>query len=95
LTLAQRARQRVPNDNKVADTLGYIYVKKNLHDSAISLFRELIQKEPERATFRLHLAEALAQKGEKDQARKELETALRFKPAKKEEARIRELIASI
>jgi tetratricopeptide (TPR) repeat protein len=95
LTLAQRARQQVPNDPNIADTLGFIYVKKNLHDSAIALFQELIEREPKRATFRLHLAEALAKKGDKTQARKELETALQQNPPKQEEERIRQLMASI
>jgi Flp pilus assembly protein TadD len=95
LTMAQRAKQQRPTDNNVADTLGWIYIKKNLSDSAIGIFRDLVQKEPERATYRYHLAMALYQKGDKAQARKELEVALKSNPAKDEAAKIRDLLAKV
>lgn len=95
LTMAQRARQKMPQDNNVADTLGWIYIKKNLSDPAISIFRDLVRQDPERSTYRYHLALALMQKGDKPSAKKELETALRSKPSKDEEAKIRELITKI
>ncbi len=95
LTMAQRAKQKMPQDDNVADTLGWIYIRKNLSDSAIGIFRELVRKDPERAVYRYHLAMALAQKGDKASAKKELETALRSKPTKDEEKQIRELIAKV
>jgi tetratricopeptide (TPR) repeat protein len=95
MTMAQRAKQKLPSDSNVADTLGWIYIKKNLSDSAITIFRELVRQEPERATFHYHLAMALAQKGDKPQAKKELDAALRGKPSKDEEQKIRELIAKL
>jgi tetratricopeptide (TPR) repeat protein len=95
LTMAQRARQRVPNDLNVADTLGYIYIKKNLPDSAIPIYRELIQKQPSRPTFRYHLAMALMQKGDKASAKRECQAALQQKPDRGEETQIRELMAKL
>ena len=95
LTMAQKARQQMPNDVNVADTLGWIYIKKNLADSAIGIFRELVQKEPERSTFHYHLAMALFQKGDKIQAKRALQEALSKQPPKDEEGRIRELLARI
>lgn len=95
LTMAQRAKQKMPQDDNVADTLGWIYIRKNLSDSAIGIFRELVRKDPERAVYRYHLAMALAQKGDKASAKKELETALRSKPNKDEETKIRELMAKV
>lgn len=95
LTMAQKARQQRPADEDVADTLGWIYIKKNLPDSAVTLFRELIQKNPNRATFRYHLAMALFQKGDKVQAKRECEAALRFDPNPQEEAGIRELMTKL
>jgi predicted Zn-dependent protease len=70
-------------------------MKKNLSDSAIQLFREIVRQAPERSTFRYHLAMALAQKGNKVEAKKELEMALRSKPDREEEAKIKELIAKL
>ena len=68
--MAQKARQQRPNDEDVADTLGWIYIKKNLPDSAIAVFRELVTKNPKRAAFHYHLAMALFQKGDKVQAKR-------------------------
>ncbi len=95
LTMAQRAKQKLPQDSNVADTLGWIYIKKNLSDSAISIFKELIRVEPDRSTYHYHLAMALAQKGDKPAAKKELEAALRKQPAKDEEQKIRELLLKV
>jgi Flp pilus assembly protein TadD len=95
LTMAQRAKQQRPTDNNVADTLGWIYIKKNLSDAAIGIFKDLVQKEPARATYRYHLAMALFQKGDKAQAKKELEQALKSNPAKEEAAKIRDLLTKV
>jgi tetratricopeptide (TPR) repeat protein len=95
LTMAQRAKQQRPNDANVSDTLGWIYIKKNLSDSAIVIFRDLVNKEPDRPTYRYHYAMALLQKGDKASAKKELEAALRAKPQKDEEGKIRDLMAKI
>jgi tetratricopeptide (TPR) repeat protein len=95
LTMAQRAKQQRPTDNNVADTLGWIYIKKNLSDTAIGIFKDLVQKEPERATYRYHLAMALYQKGDKQQAKRECELALRANPPKEEAAKIRDLLSKI
>ena len=95
LTMAQRARQQMPNNVDVADTLGWIYIKKNLADSAIGIFKDLVEKQPNRSTFHYHLAMAFFQKGDKIQAKRSLETALAKQPPKDEEGRIRELLARI
>lgn len=95
LTMAQRARAQKPQDSNVADTLGWIYIKKNLADSAIDIFRELVQKEPDKPTYHYHLAMALYQKGDKVQAKRACETALRNRPEKTEEAKIRELMSKL
>jgi tetratricopeptide (TPR) repeat protein len=95
LTMAQRAKQAFPQDSNIADTLGWIYIKKNLSDSAISIFKDLVRQEPDRSTFHYHLAMALAQKGDKASAKKELEAALKKQPAKDEEQKIRELLQKV
>jgi Flp pilus assembly protein TadD len=95
LTMAQKAKQQQPNNNNITDTLSWIYIKKNLPDTAIGLLRDLVQKEPERATYRYHLAVALHQKGDKAQAKREAELALKSKPPKEEEAKIRDLLSKL
>ncbi len=95
LALAQRARQKLPDNPEVADTLGWIYIKKNLSDNAVSIFRDLVTKQPDRATFRYHLAMALFQRGNKPEARKELQSALSQKPTAQEALKIKELMGRI
>lgn len=95
LTLAQRARSRAPHNLDIADTLAWVYVKKNLNDSAITILEELVAKQPDNASWRYHFAVALYQKGEGERARRQLEAALRSKPSTQEEARIRELLARL
>jgi tetratricopeptide (TPR) repeat protein len=92
LTYAQRAKQILPNLNEVSDTLGWIYLKKNLSDNALDIFQELVIKAPGNATYRFHLGMALAQKGDKPRALKELQQALHSNPPKDEEGKIRDLI---
>ncbi len=95
LALAQRARQRLPHSPDVADTLGWIYIKKNLSDSAVQIFRELVAEQPNNSTYRYHFAMALLQKGDRPQARKELQTALEQKPTKEQEGKIRALMGKV
>ena len=46
LTMAQRAKQMVPNVIEFSDTLGWVYLKKGMLNQAIEIFRDLVDKEP-------------------------------------------------
>jgi len=80
LQLAQDAKNALPNEPSVADTLGWIMYKKGIPAAAIALFREAIEKYPEghplRGTVRYHLAKAYDRNGERDRAVSELKRAL-------------------
>lgn len=95
LTLAERARSKRPNDPNVIDTVGLIFVKKNLTDDGLRLLRELVSRVPANPLYHLHLAMALYQKGDKAEAKKELQAAQRYGPSNKDQQRIRELMAKI
>lgn len=95
LTMAQRARQKAPNSPEIADTLGWIYIKKNLSEDAIRVFHDLVEKDPENPTFHYHFAMALLQKGDRPSAKKELETAMKDKPSKDEVGKIQDLLQKI
>jgi len=95
LTYAQRAKQKYPQSPDVSDTLGWLYIKKNLSAEAIGIYKDLIAQQPTNATFRYHLGMALFQKGDKPQAKRELQAALKGSPSKEEEGKIRELLARI
>ncbi|MBZ5633897.1 MAG: tetratricopeptide repeat protein [Acidobacteriia bacterium] len=95
LTMAQRARQLAPNATAMADTLGWIYIKKNLSTDAVRIFDDLVRKNPANSTFRYHYGLALIQKGDKSSARRELEAALKNKPSKDEAGKIQDLLKNL
>jgi tetratricopeptide (TPR) repeat protein len=91
LTLAQRAKQKAPNDPMISDTLGWIYIKKGLANSALPIFNELTAKFPAVAVFHYHLAMAHSQRGDNAQARRALDAALKANPQKQELEDIKKL----
>jgi predicted Zn-dependent protease len=95
LGFAQRALQRMPGQPSYSDTIGCIYLKKGLNDSALQVFNNLVKKYPNYSTFRYHLGMALLEKGDKKSAKRELETALAAHPSRQDEARIKELLGKI
>lgn len=95
LTMAQRARQGLPNSTDIMDTLGWIYLKKNLSDDAVRTFKELVTADPSRAAYHYHYGMALLQKGDKLSAKRELETAIKFNPSKDDAGKIQKLLASM
>jgi tetratricopeptide (TPR) repeat protein len=84
LTLAQEAQQAEPESPEVADTLGYVYLKKGLHDPALQQFEyaiELAQRSPsdaaaDRPEYHYHSGLALQALGRTDEAAKAYERAL-------------------
>jgi tetratricopeptide (TPR) repeat protein len=95
LTKAQRAKQLLPDVSEVSDTLGWIYLKKNLTDNAIDVFKDLVNKVPAQAIFRYHLGLAYSQKGDKTRALKELQDALKYNPTKGDRDKIQQLITRL
>ena len=98
--LAQAVVQRNPDVAGYADTLGWVYYKKNLFGAAVEQLQKAVNLDEAAAravngvpsaTYRYHLGMALKGKGDKDGSRRELEAALRLgdkKPfADAEEAR--------
>jgi tetratricopeptide (TPR) repeat protein len=94
LTLAQRAKQMMPTVPEVSDTLGMIYLRKNLSDDAIDIFKGLVTKN-DRAIFRYHLGMAFSQKGDKPRAREELHRALQENPSREEKEQIEQLMSRL
>ncbi|HEY3824926.1 MAG TPA: tetratricopeptide repeat protein [Bryobacteraceae bacterium] len=95
LRLAQEASRQQPDNIALADTVAFIYLKKNLPDSAIQILSNATRKDPKEPVFRYHLAMALLQKGDKSGARRECEAALAVGPGKADEAKIRALLARV
>jgi tetratricopeptide (TPR) repeat protein len=96
LTYAQRGTQFAKDPGlktSLSDTIGWIYVRKNMNDLAIQTFEPLVSNDPRNSTYLYHLGVALLQKGDKLKAKTELQAALAAKPGPQDEAKIRELLA--
>jgi tetratricopeptide (TPR) repeat protein len=59
LKLAQTAKDAYPDDPRIADTLGYIYLKKGLPENALGQFQMASEKLQDDPTILYHLALAL------------------------------------
>jgi tetratricopeptide (TPR) repeat protein len=77
--LAQDAKEALPQNPDVADTLGYVMLKKGVGRAAIALFREALEggrSSEARASTRYFLAIAYESVDELERAVRELEVAL-------------------
>ena len=70
------AKEKLPEDPNVMDTLGWVYFKKGLYDNAISEFTDSLEKMPDNAIVNFHLGMAFYKKGDRDKAKSQLEKAL-------------------
>ena len=67
--LARDAYRLAPTNGAIADTLGWILVRKGAHDEGIRLLREAASLAPDEPDIQLHLAEALVIAGKSGEAR--------------------------
>ena len=95
LDLARIAQAKLPSAPSFADTVGYTYLKKNMTDSAIQVFSGLVQRYPNRSTYRYHLALALLKKGDKDRALQELKACLKEPQPQKQAQKVNALLTSL
>lgn len=95
LGMARRAQQKNPNSPDIQDTLGWIYIRKNLSEDAVRVFQDLVVKEPKNPIFHYHYGMALQEKGDKPSAKRELQKALDNGPSKPQEQQIRDLLQKL
>ena len=95
LKLAQHALQLLPDLAEVSDTVGWIYLKKNVSARAIEIFRDLVEKHPNDITYHYRLGMALTQLGDNFAASAELRAALKLNPPEELAARILQLLMAL
>ena len=78
--MAQTARQKLPDNASVADTLGWAFYQKHVYTSAINLFKEAVKKEPANALYNCHLGLAYAKTGQAGLAKQQLDRVVKIKP---------------
>ena len=78
--LAQDVARRFPNEPGFADTLGWVYHRKGLHGAAVEQLQRAVagaaKAGGDNSLYRWHLGAALAAKGDKPAARRELQKCL-------------------
>jgi uncharacterized protein HemY len=79
LQLAQSAHQQSPDEPQFNDTLGWIYVRKNMASAAITPLELSVKKSPDDPMFQYHLGMAYLQTGEWNKAKAALTRALSLK----------------
>lgn len=68
LRLAMQAKQTLPNEPHIADTLGWVHYKRKTYPLAISQFKQALENNPEDPTTSYHLALAQYANNEKNAA---------------------------
>jgi Flp pilus assembly protein TadD len=91
--MAQTARRQLPDNPNSADTLGWAFYQKHVYTSAVTLFKEAVQKEPDNALFNYHLGLAYAKSGQASLAKQQLERVVRIKPNFPEVEELRRAVA--
>ena len=80
LQLATSAKQLLPNDPSIDDTIGWIYYKKDLPSLAVRPLQDSLTKRPNAPAVLYHLGMTYARLGDKPKARVALERALALDP---------------
>jgi len=77
LRQAEKAYRLAPENHMINDTLGWLLLQKGEIDRALRHLRDARLRAPKSGEVRFHLAAALNRSGRRDEARTELEQALR------------------
>lgn len=95
LETAERAHRLSPKNAAIQDTLGWVLVQRGQLDVGLRHLREAKLRSPENPEIRYHLAAALAKAGRKDEARSELEPALKGNDPFESERDARQLLQAL
>jgi tetratricopeptide (TPR) repeat protein len=80
IRLAQDVLRRFPNNPGFSDTLGWVYYRRGLHTAAVEQLQRAVAGASkiggDNSLYRFHLGAALAAKGDKQTARRELQKCL-------------------
>jgi tetratricopeptide (TPR) repeat protein len=80
LKLAQIAKQQMPENATVTDTMGWVYYKKGAFATAVDLFKECVKKDDKSAVYQYHLGVAYFKSGDRYNARWALSQAITLDP---------------
>jgi tetratricopeptide (TPR) repeat protein len=89
LSRAQKAKELMPDQASISDTLAWVEYKKGIYSSAVPLLQECVNGTPTSPSFRYHLGMALLASGDSQKGKAQLESALQLhlKASDEEQAR--------
>jgi tetratricopeptide (TPR) repeat protein len=79
LEFAQRAKEQMPHEPRISDTLGWVLYKRGDFARSLPLFFDASSKLPDDPTVQYHFGMALYMSGEEQGAKSALQTALNLK----------------
>ncbi len=95
LRLALLAKEKLPEDPLITDTLGMIHYKRGSYQLALTQFAFAVEKRADNPTLRYHLALALYKDGQYQKAKHELEKCLQTKSDFPDREDARKLLAEL
>jgi tetratricopeptide (TPR) repeat protein len=95
LNLAGQAQKIAPANPAILDTLGSVYLRKNMAPEAIHVLSALVRKYPQDPAYHYHYGLALLRNNDKSMARSEFETARQLNPPPDISASITESLRKI
>ena len=93
--LAQIAKDKFPDDPKIADTLGFVYLKKGLFENALAQFQLAIEKLSEEPSINYHMALTLVELNRSAEAKGFLKNALSTQTPFEEKTLAQKLLARL
>jgi tetratricopeptide (TPR) repeat protein len=93
LSLAQIAKERLPEAADVNDTLAWIYYRKDLPDMALPPLKLAVERAPDNAMYQYHLGLVYLKTGDVETARDSLARALKIDPNFSGAAQARQALA--
>ncbi|MBZ5610365.1 MAG: tetratricopeptide repeat protein [Acidobacteriia bacterium] len=95
LKLARAAVAKAPRDPNFADTLGFIYMKRDKNDEALQIFDKLVRSFPQEPSYAYHTGIAWYQQGDRTKAKNMLTHALELRPPVEMETEIRDVLSRL
>lgn len=95
LQLAQKAKEKFPDDPRIADTLGFVYLKKGLYGNAQTQFALALEKMPDEPAVNFHMAQTLAGLGQNKDALGYVKKALASTAVFKERSEAQRLLETL
>jgi tetratricopeptide (TPR) repeat protein len=95
LVYAERAWKAAPSDPNFADTLGWVYFKKQMYPKAAGLLKEAVDRLPEHPTILYHYGMAQYWNDNNAEAKKSLTKFLKLSPNDPDAGEARKVLAAL